>query len=80
MVDVAVTDGAAVVTSDAELYGSIITISEELSVDEAVTNEITVVTQDWTTIVSGDYSYIVSEELAGNAREFISVGLADFGL
>ena len=80
VVDVAVTDGAAVVTSDAELYGSIITISEELSVDEAVTNEITVVTQDWTTIVSGDYSYIVSEELAGNAREFISVGLADFGL
>jgi hypothetical protein len=80
VVDVTVTDGATIVTSDAELYGSIIAIDEDVSVDEAVTNDITVVTEQFTTVISGEYSYIVSEEIAGATREFISVGLADFGL
>jgi hypothetical protein len=80
VVDVTVTDGATIVTSDAELYGSIIAIDEDVSVDEAVTNDIIVVTEQFTTVISGEYSYIVSEEIAGATREFISVGLADFGL
>jgi hypothetical protein len=80
VVDVTVTDGATIVKSDAELYGSIIAIDEDVSVDEAVTNDIIVVTEQFTTVISGEYSYIVSEEIAGATREFISVGLADFGL
>jgi hypothetical protein len=79
-VDATVTSGTTIVSGNAELYESIITLSENLSADEAVTNEITVVTAEFTTVISGDYSYIVSEELAGETRELISVGLADFGL
>ena len=80
LVDATVTSGTGLVTSNAELLGSIITLSEDLSADEAVINQITVVTAEFTTVISGDYSYIVSEELAGETRELISVGLADFGL
>jgi hypothetical protein len=80
LVDATVTSGTGLVTSNAELLGSIIQLSEDLSADEAVINQITVVTAEFTTVISGDYSYIVSEELAGETRELISVGLADFGL